>query len=181
MLREVIDRLLDCMSCLELLELCNQELVLEGIRMVVVELRALLEGHIVMGTVVGVLGDDRDLVAEALGDGVRDCRLARTCAACHADNGDVCHMCPQPLHVLCIPVHDSRPRGCRTEKARRRCSWPDSCLRMLMGYRSFESSSTSFENSSSAASTASPDAMSTPAPRRSSIGLFEQPPERKAR
>jgi len=57
---EIIHRQGDVFTLFELLEVFNHELCIERVGMVVVDLGALGRGELVVISVIGIVGDDRD-------------------------------------------------------------------------------------------------------------------------
>ena len=94
----VVDRALDALARLELLEMLDKHVRVEGIRVVVVEQGPLLIGHVVMGLVIIVVVDHRDLAPKALDQALGDGGLAAAGAAGDADDHDVAHV-PLPLSL----------------------------------------------------------------------------------
>ena len=69
----------------------DEQARLVGVGVVVVDERALLQGHLVLGVVVVVMRDDGDVGAQSLLNLVGDGGLAAARAACDADDHDVAH------------------------------------------------------------------------------------------
>lgn len=84
--REVVDGTLDALSLAQRLEMRDEQVRLERVRMVVVDVLALLKRNLVMCPVVIIVIDDRDAVPEMRLEPVRECGLARARAARNADN-----------------------------------------------------------------------------------------------
>ena len=108
--RVVIDRAGDGLALLEVLERLHQQVGVEGVGMVVVELGALLIGHVVVRLVVVVVVDDGYLAAEILDQPPGDGGLAAAGAAGNADDHDiaVAHLCLLPLFFVSLLFYHSR-------------------------------------------------------------------------
>ena len=85
----VVHRAVDGLACAQRLQILHHEVGIEGVRVVVVELAALLIGHIGMGLIIVVVVDHADVfpkvVLEMLGQG----GLARAGPAGDADDHGV--------------------------------------------------------------------------------------------
>ncbi len=85
--REVVDRELDRPAGPELVQVVDEEVRLERIRMIVIERGTLLEPQIVAVTVVPIVLEDDDLLwTETVDDVPHDGRLAGAGSARHADD-----------------------------------------------------------------------------------------------
>ncbi len=83
----IVHRAVDGTACFQLLQVIDEQGVVEGVRMVVVQLAALLKGQVVVALVVTVVGDETHFVLpETLLDPERQSGLAAAGAACDADD-----------------------------------------------------------------------------------------------
>lgn len=81
----VVDRTLDAVPCAKLLEILDEYIGVEGIRVVIVELCPLFVGHIVVRLVIVVVIDHGNVPAEALDKLFGDGGLAAAGASGYAD------------------------------------------------------------------------------------------------
>ena len=89
----IVHRAVDGAAGLQLLQVVDQQGVVKGIRMVVVQLAALLKGQLIVTLVVAVVGDQAHLVfAEMCPEPFCKGGLAAAGTACDADD-QIVHMC----------------------------------------------------------------------------------------
>ena len=97
----VVDGALDGLSGNELVQLLQHEIVLEGLRRIVIELAALAVFQIVVAAVVAVMAQNGDLIPEPRRQPMRQGGFPGVCASGDADN--------QWLHgalPFCFSVYD---------------------------------------------------------------------------
>ena len=83
----VVHRAVDGAACLQLLQVVDEQGVVEGVRVVVVQLAALFKGQLVVALVVAVVGDEAHLVLpKPLLQPQGQCGLAAAGTACNADD-----------------------------------------------------------------------------------------------
>ena len=116
--REIVDRALDALARAQCLEVLDEQVRLERVRMVVVDVLALLKRDVVVCLVVVIVVDDRDAVPEMRLEPVRECGLARARAARNADNRRLQFWNPLPVsyeHYL-LSYHISRVLSAPSER-----------------------------------------------------------------
>ena len=87
--RIVVDGALDAVPGLQLLQVADHHVGVEGVRMIIVELAALLDGQLVIGPIVIIVAEHGDIVLKA-GDQVLHQRcFAAAAAACDTQHNDI--------------------------------------------------------------------------------------------
>lgn len=98
--RIVIYRTLDGLTVFQLQDVLIEPLRIKGVRVVIVQLGALLVRHVVVGEIVAVMADDLDLISKVLPNLLYDGGFSGGGAACNANYIDLSH---NAFPFLCGP------------------------------------------------------------------------------
>src|SRR5882762_3828984 len=86
---KIVDGKLDRLARLQPLQMINQQVVVDSVRMIEIRRIAIVERHVFKIAIVKILLDEDDLVsADRLQNPISNCRLTRAGAAADADDHD---------------------------------------------------------------------------------------------
>ena len=124
----VVHRAVDGAACLQLLQMVDQQSVVKSVRMVVVQLAALLKGQLVVALVIAVVGDQAHFIlAKTLLQPQSKGGLAAAGAACNANDqiihrGPSCIILPFGVEKMAGMDYNRCKAACPGHSAGRACS-----------------------------------------------------------